>query len=145
MPPVKVVWYDGKKQPPRPKELEEDRRLRGHGLLLVGEKGTIFNDGAYCRSPRLIPEARMQEMWSKLPPKTIPRVKGSHYEEWIRGCKGGPKPGSNFDYSGLLTEMVMLGNVAIRTGKKIEWDGENLLCTNMPEANKYVKKEYRVF
>ena len=145
MPPVKVVWYDGKKQPPRPKELEEDRRLHGHGLLLVGEKGTIYNDGAYCRSPRLIPEAKMQEMLPKLPPKTIPRIKGSHFAEWIRGCKGGAKPGSNFDYSGPLTEMVLLGNIAIRTGKKIKWDGENMKCTNVAEANKYVKKEYRAF
>jgi len=145
MPPVKVVWYDGNKKPPRPKDLEDDRELRGHGLLLYGEKGTIFNDGAYCRSPRLIPETKMREMIPHLPPKTIPRIKGSHYAEWIRGCKGGPKPGSNFDYSGPFTEMVLLGNVAIRTGKPLDWDGENLRCTNVPEANALVKKEYRAF
>jgi len=145
MPPVKVMWYDGGKRPPRPKELEEDRKFSEHGQLLVGEKGTIYDQGAYCQSPRLIPEAKMQEAVPNLPPKTIPRVKGSHYAEWIQACKGGPKPGSNFDHSEPLTEMVLLGNIAIRTGKKIEWDGENLRCTNVPEANKYVKTEYRVF
>ncbi|MCX6997115.1 MAG: Gfo/Idh/MocA family oxidoreductase [Kiritimatiellaeota bacterium] len=145
LPPVKVVWYDGKKRPPRPKELEAERKFSEHGQLLVGEQGTIYEPGAYCQSPRLIPEAKMQALRSKLPPKTIPRMKGSHYEEWIRACKGGPKPGSNFDHSGPLTEMVLLGNIAIRTGKKIEWDGENLRCTNVPEANKYVKQPYRVF
>jgi len=143
MPPVKVVWYDGKKKPPRPKDLEDDRELGGHGLLLIGEKGTIYNDGAYCRKPRLIPESKMQQMQPKLPPKTIPRVQGGHYAEWIRACKGGPKPGSNFEYSGPLTEMVQLGNVAIRTGKKLQWDGDNLRCTNVPEANEYVNKKYR--
>jgi predicted dehydrogenase len=143
MPPVKMMWYDGKKQPPRPKELEEARKLGGHGLLVIGEKGTIYDPGAYCQSPRLIPEAKMQEAIPNLPPKTIPRIKGSHYEDWLRACKGGPKPGSNFDHSGPLTEMVQLGNIAIRTGKKLEWDGENLTCTNVPDANKYVKKQYR--
>jgi hypothetical protein len=138
-----MMWYDGKKQPPRPKELEEARKLGGHGLLVIGEKGTIYDPGAYCQSPRLIPEAKMQEAIPNLPPKTIPRIKGSHYEDWLRACKGGPKPGSNFDHSGPLTEMVQLGNIAIRTGKKLEWDGENLTCTNVPDANKYVKKQYR--
>jgi len=145
MPPVKVMWYDGKKQPPRPKELEEARKLGGHGLLVIGEKGTIYDPGAYCQSPRLIPETKMQEAVPNLPPKTIPRIKGSHYGEWIQACKGGPKPGSNFDHSGPLTEMVQLGNIAIRTGKKLEWDGENLKCANVPEANKYMKKDYRAF
>jgi predicted dehydrogenase len=145
MPPVKVMWYDGKKQPPRPKELEDACKLGGHGLLVIGEKGTIYDPGAYCQSPRLIPEAKMQEAIPNLPPKTIPRIKGSHYGDWIQACKGGPKPGSNFDHSGLLTEMVQLGNIAIRTGKKLEWDGENLTCTNVPEANKHVNKQYRKF
>ena len=145
MPPVKVVWYDGGKRPPRPKDLDEDRKFSEHGQLLVGDKGTIYDPGAYCSSPRIIPEAKMQELIPNLPPKTIPRMKGGHYAEWIQACKGGPKPGSNFDHSGLLTEMVLLGNIAVRTGKKIKWDGENMRCTNVPEANKHVKKNYRVF
>jgi len=145
MPPLKFVWYDGKKQPPRPKDLEADRKLRGHGQLLIGEKGTIYEPGAYCQSPRIIPEAKMQEILPNLPPKTIPRIKGGHYGEWIQACKGGPTPGSNFEHAGPLTEMVLLGNIAIRSGKKIEWDGENLRCSNVPEANRYVNKEYRVF
>jgi len=145
MPPVKFVWYDGKKQPPRPKELGAGEKLAGHGFLLIGEKGVIYDPSAYCRSPRLIPESRMKEMRSKLPPKTLPRIKGGHYGEWIQACKGGPMPGSNFEHSGPLTEMVQLGNVAIRTGSKIGWNAENLRCTNLPEANRLVNKNYRTF
>lgn len=145
MPPLKFTWYDGGKQPPRPKELPAGDKLPGHGFLLVGEKGTIFDPSAYCQSPRLLPEARMKELRSNPPPKTLPRIKGGHYGEWTEACKGGPTPGSNFDHSGPLTEMVLLGNVAIRTGKKLEWDGEKLECTNLPEANKLVNKEYRTF
>ena len=102
--------------------------------------------GDYCRSPRIIPESKMKKMISKLPPKTIPRVEGGDpHPEWIRACKGGPKAGSNFDYSGPLTEMVSLGNLAIRAGKKLEWDGPNMRVTNCPEANKYVRHGYRKF
>ena len=145
MPPAKVVWYDGGKKPPRPKDLEEERPMSQHGQLLLGDRGTILDSGAYCDSPKLIPRAKMREFLPKRPPKTIPRVKGGPHKEWIRACKGGPKPGSNFEHSGPLTEMVLLGSLAIRTGKKIEWDGENMRCTNVPEVNKLVRKMYRKF
>lgn len=145
MPPVTVKWYDGGKLPPRPRELEKDRDLATNGQLIVGDKATIYNPDAYCKSPRIIPEAKMQEMAPSLPPKTIPRIDGSHRQEWIRACKGGVPAGSNFDYAGPLTEAVLLGNLAIRTGKKIEWDGDNLRVTNVEEANQYVRTEFRNF
>jgi hypothetical protein len=78
----------------------------------------------------------------KRPPKTIPRIRG-HHRNWIDACKGGNPASSNFDYAGPLTEMVLLGNVALRTGKKIDWDGSNLKATNAPEANKYIKPVFR--
>jgi hypothetical protein len=66
-----------------------------------------------------------------------------HYEEWIRACKGGPKAYSNFDVAGPVTETVLLGNVAIRTGRRIEWDSKKLRVTNLPEANRLIRTEYR--
>jgi len=144
MPPVKVVWHDGNKKPPRPKDLEPGRNLPGGigGQLIVGEKATILA-GIYCRSPRIIPEAKMKELRGSLPPKSLPRSPGV-YAEFIRAAKGGEPAGANFpDYAGPLTEMVHLGNLAVRTGKKIVWDVEQMKCTNVPEANRYVGRTYR--
>ncbi len=136
MPPFKLFWYDGGKKPPRPKELEPNRKLGSGGQIIIGEKATMFGS-------RIIPEAKMREMRSALPPKTIPRSPGI-YKEFIRACKGGPKPVGNFeDFSGPLTEIVLAGNLAIKTGKKIVWDVEGMRCTNVPEANNYVRRQYR--
>ena len=145
-PPVKVVWRDGSKMPPRPKELEADRKLPDGigGQLLFGERGTILVSDCYCSSLRLIPEEKMRDFLPNRPPKTLPRSPG-HVKEWIDACKGGPPPGASFDFSGPLTEMVLLGNLAVRTGKRIEWDTENMVCTNLPAANEFVRKPYRIF
>ena len=78
----------------------------------------------------------------KRPPKTIPRVKG-HRSDWVDACKGDGPASSNFDYSGPLTELVLLGNVALRTRKKIYWDGPNMKATNAPEADKYINPTFR--
>jgi len=147
MPPVKLVWYDGRKTPPRPEALEKDRGFGGNGFYMVGDKGSILSGSIYCTGPRLIPETAMRAFIAQPPEKTIPRVPGANpWQEWIRACKGeGPAPGSNFDYSGPLSEMVLMGNLAVRTGKKVEWDGPNMRCTNLPDANKLVRKQYRVF
>ncbi|MFQ5639546.1 MAG: Gfo/Idh/MocA family oxidoreductase [bacterium] len=140
MPPVKMTWYDGGLTPPRPAELEEGRRMGdGSGVLLVGDKGTIMCN-TYGKNPRLIPETAMKAY--KRPPKTIPRVKGI-YKDFIEACKGGPAACSNFEVSGPMTEIVLLGNLAVRApGKRLLWDGENMNVTNVDEANKYVKREY---
>jgi hypothetical protein len=78
----------------------------------------------------------------KRPAKTIARTEG-HHRDWIDACKSGGKACGNFDYAGLLTEVVLLGNVALRTGKKLEWDGPNMKATNAPEADKYIRPAYR--
>jgi predicted dehydrogenase len=142
LPPVTLTWYDGGNMPPRPEELEPDRRLGDNdgGSLLIGDKGKILAPGWCAESPRLIPESKMKEY--KLPPKTIPRSPG-HHQEWINACKGGPPPTANFDFSGLITEVMLLGNVAIRTGQKLLWDGPNMKITNIPEANKFLRRRYR--
>ncbi|HUT30562.1 MAG TPA: Gfo/Idh/MocA family oxidoreductase [Sedimentisphaerales bacterium] len=141
MPPVRLVWYDGDLKPARPAELEPGRMMGSvdGGLIFVGDTGKILCD-AYSESPRLIPESRMKEYG--LPPSTIPRSPG-HHAEWVAACKGGKPACSNFDYSGRLTEMVLLGNIAIRDQREIHWDAESMRVTNIPDANKYVRREYR--
>ncbi|MHC4502449.1 MAG: Gfo/Idh/MocA family oxidoreductase [Planctomycetota bacterium] len=143
MPPCKAVWYDGRKKPPRPKHLEQGRRFGGNGGIIIGEKASILHD-FYCNSVRIVPEAKMKEIGR--PPKMVERVRGGHYQEWIRACKGGKPAGSNFvDHSGPLTEMVVLGNLAVRSAKRVEWDAKKMVSTNVPEANKYVRHPYRIF
>jgi predicted dehydrogenase len=138
LPPVIVTWYDGVNRPPRPKELEKERNLPDQGGLYYGEKGTIL--AAHASNPRLIPESEMKGF--KLPEPFLPRDI-DHYQEWIRACKGGPKPLANFDYSGPLTETILLGNVAVRAAQKLSWDRPNFKVTNVPEANQFLRREYR--
>jgi len=76
------------------------------------------------------------------PAPSIPRSAG-HHVEWIEACKGGAPAVSNFDVAGPLTEMILLGCIALRVGRKLEWDGENMVVTNEPEANRWVTREYR--
>ena len=139
MPPVKLTWYDGGLFPPRPEEFKPGQKFDNNGVLFVGSKGKLLSDG-WSRNPRLIPEERMREY--KLPPKKLRRVTG-HDRAWLDACKGGPKASSNFDYAGPLAELVLLGNVALRTGEKLSWDGPNLRATNCPAAEKYVRMTYR--
>ena len=147
MPPVVVKWMDGGKKPEKLRDLACDSSLPSGGQLLVGETGSIFEKSDYCEWPCILPEARRQAF--QPPPPTLPRVPGGaqgHYQEWIKACKGlGPLPGSNFDHAGPLTEMVVLGNLAMRLGKKVEWDGPNMRCTNLPEAAPLLSKSYRIF
>ena len=140
LPPVKLTWYEGTR-PPRPEELEEGRKLPDEGgALIKGSKGTIMF-GVYGNSPRIIPESKMKEI--TLPEKTIPRVKGTHEQDWVRACKSGQPAGADFAYSGPLTETCLLGNAAKRIDGRIEWDAAGLRITNSPEASKLVRTEYR--
>ena len=131
MPPVKLVWYDGGLKPERPTEM--DGALGDNGIIYIGDKGKMLGHA-------LLPASRMNEY--PKPPETLPRSPG-HYAEWIAACKGGEPAGANFDIAGLVTEVVLLGNVALRTGQKLEWDGPNLEVTNVPEANDHLRREYR--
>jgi hypothetical protein len=124
--------------PPEPDELE-GQPLNREGLLFVGDKGKIlcgFSGG----NPRLIPQSKMQTF--KRPPKTLPRSIG-HHDEWLRACRGGEPAGANFEYSGLVTQALLLGNVALRTRRKLYWDGPNFKVTNITEANNYLHFDYR--
>ncbi|MCX5645622.1 MAG: Gfo/Idh/MocA family oxidoreductase [Phycisphaerae bacterium] len=148
MPPLELTWYDGGLMPRRPKELEPGRRLGDKlgGVIFIGDKGTLVSD-SYANSPRLIPETRMKEY--QRPARSIPRSVG-HHKEWIEACKGGQPAGSNFDYAGPLTEMILLGNIAVRMslktqekGLRLTYDGPNMRITNLPEANEYMQRKYR--
>ena len=141
LPPVKLTWYEGTR-PPRPPEAE-DGVLLGEsegGVIFTGSKGHLMC-GVYGDSPRLFPETLMHDY--KRPPKSIPRVKGSHEMDWVRACKDGTQPGAHFGYSGPLTEICLLGNIATRVDAKIDWDSAAMKVTNLPDANRYVRANYR--
>ena len=146
MPPVTVNWYDGGMKPPRPDALEEGRRIgqANSNVLFMGSKG-VLRCGEYGNSPQLIPYSKNREY--KRPAKTLDRIpggRGRHEKNWIQACKGGEPACSNFDYSGPFTEMVVMGNLALKfLGQKLEWDGDNMKFTNNDEANKYVMLPYR--
>jgi predicted dehydrogenase len=139
-PPLKLTWYEGTR-PPRPADLEDGRNVPAEGgVFYKGTKGTIMA-GVYGDSPRIIPEAKMRE--AKLPDKTLPRVPGNHEQDWVRACKSGDPAGADFSYSGPLAEVCCLGNIAKRVDARIEWDAANMKVTNLPEANAFVRREYR--
>ena len=139
LPPVTLKWYDGGNLPPRPEELEPGRELPKSGTLFVGETGKIL--ATHPPRARIIPEAKMKAY--RQPEPFIPRSPG-HKREWIDAVRGGKPASSNFiDYAGRLTEIVLLGNLAIRAGRKIAWDAEDLKAKGCPEADRYIRREYR--
>lgn len=139
-PPVDLTWYEGTRAP-RPEALEDGRRMPEEGgLVFRGSKGLLMC-GVYADSPRLVPESLMRE--AVLPAKTIPRVEGSHEEDWARSCKSGAKAGAAFEYAGPLTEICLLGNVAKRLDTRIAWDAAGLRVTNQPEAEAFIRRPYR--
>lgn len=143
-PPVILRWFDGKKLPPRPPQLEKDRNIiGGNGSVFYGTKGCMMVGG--WSSPAVIfPEARRKEVGK--PKNPLPSVRGGCSQEWIRACKGGTPAGSNFiDYACGLTEMALLGNLAIRAGKRITWDAKNMVCVGNDFATSLLTTTYRQF
>jgi predicted dehydrogenase len=146
MPPVTMTWWDGGLMPARPAGFEEGRRMGNSdgGILLIGDEGAILA-GCYGESPRLVPESRMRRY--RRPPRTLERIPDGpdgHEQDWIRACKGGPPASSSFDYSGPLSETILMGNLAVRfPDKELLWNGEAMEITNDADANAYVKRTYR--
>ncbi|MBP7745685.1 MAG: Gfo/Idh/MocA family oxidoreductase [Phycisphaerae bacterium] len=136
-------WYDGGLMPPFPPELEIGRKMSPTGNLFLGTKASMLVQGDYGDSPRIIPEAKMKEIGK--PAQLLERSPGQ-IQEWIMAVAG-EKPQdftkSNFGYAGPFTESILLGNIALRVGRRLEWDGANMKFTNVPEANQFVSKEYR--
>ena len=140
LPPVRMHWYDGGIKPPRPAELAFEDDWLVDGCLYIGDKGKIMHK-SHGGKPTLLPLSRMEDF--KRPEETIPRITGSHEQNWIDACKGDAPACSSFDYSGPLTEVVLLGNLAIRSQGPLNWDGPNMRVTNNKSANQFVQREYR--
>jgi hypothetical protein len=127
------VWSDGDRVPAEINGVP----VPGMGVMFLGSKGMLFADyGRWELHPRHIFEGY------EPPEPTIPSSIG-HYQEWIQACKEGTPTTCNFDYSGALTEAVLLGNVAYRVGEKLEWDADTLTVSNVPGAEEYIGRVYR--
>jgi hypothetical protein len=120
-------------------------KLAKSGCLLIGTKGMLFSPDDYGATYQLLPKTDFAGFQPPAP--SLPRGSGParlwHYQEWVDGCKGGSKTLSNFDYASRLTEVALLGNVAVRTGKKITWDAEAMKAIGCPEAEAFVKPAFR--
>ena len=144
-PAVKMHWYDGGKLPPQ--DLFQGEKLITHdgGSLVVGTKGTLFTrtwHGGETDADMfvLLPRKQFDGMAPPAPSLTRPR---SHHQEWVDACRGRGTSLSNFAYASVLTESLLLGNVALRTGKTIEWDSEHMRAVNCPEADPFIKPQFR--
>lgn len=135
-PPVTVTWYHGGKRPPHFKE--HNLPKWGDGNLFVGEDGRMLLAG-YDKHV-LLPESRFTSY--ERPAPSIPKSVG-HHKEWIDACKNNGPTTCNFDYSGALTEAVLLGNVAFRTGRKLTWDAQKLHAVGCREADEFIQHQYR--
>jgi len=139
LPPVSLTWYHGGKRPNVPKEwCPPDWPI---AILFVGSKGVLIAE-IEVTPPRF--ELRLKKQFSEyqVPQRTIRRTSG-HAREWLEACKSGDRTSTNFDYSGALTETVLLGNVAYRTGRKLQWDPVELKAANCPEADRFIRPVYR--
>lgn len=133
MPALDLTWYDGNMTPRK----VAGETVPGSGVMFVGTEGHMFAD---YNKYRLFPRDKYAKY--EPPAKSIPDSIG-HHAEWIKACKDGSETTCNFNYSGALTETVLLGNVAYRSGQKIDWDAENLRVTNSDKANDLIRKTYR--
>lgn len=135
MPPVTVSWYQGANKPQL--WLDDQIPRWGSGVLFVGDDGMLLSDyGKHV----LLPEDQFDNF--ERPQPTIPKSRG-HHAEWIHAAKTGEPTTCNFEYAGWLTEANHLGNVAFRTGKPLAWDSVNMTATNAPEAEQFLRREYR--
>ena len=159
LPPVSFFWYDGGAKPDKEAATEVlkminkgggDKGLPGSGCLIVGDKGQLYSPDDYGETFKLLPEADYADY--KAPDPTIPRsahlqgggdLDRAQHQEWIAACKGGPAGYSDFSIAAYLTEIILLGCVSLRVGRKIDWDGPNMVATNAPEAAYYIRRQYR--
>jgi predicted dehydrogenase len=144
MPAVTLTWYDGGLRPSRPTAFVKGDLVGANGLMLVGDDGLLMSD---WDDWWLLPDELAKAYGD--PPKVLPRSPG-HYEEWLLACRGGEPAGACFDFAGPLTETVLLGNIALRgqlreglTQKRLMWDAEGMTFPGSPEAEQFLRREYR--
>ncbi|MBL9137770.1 MAG: Gfo/Idh/MocA family oxidoreductase [Verrucomicrobiales bacterium] len=139
--PVTMHWYSGTERIPRPPEMDPDDKEVRTGAVVIGDKGTIMYGSHGAGGVRLLPHARMEAF--QRPPKTIPRVKEHHWE-WLQAIRGGGKTGSDFSYGGPLTELALLGVIAIKfPGQRLDWDSESARFKNFSDANAWIQPPSR--
>ena len=141
-PAVKMTWYDGGLLPPKPTELGESEELnKGGGALLVGSKGKLLHD-TYGKNPRLLPLSLDKSFGT--PPQKLPRIADEAHEmNWVNAAKGLAAASCPFEYAAKLTEVMLLGIVALKAGRKIEYDPETMRVVNVPAANEYLQRQPR--
>ena len=141
LPPVKLTWYDGGLKPNKPEELGDEELSQEGGALLIGSKGKLLHE-TYGAHPRLLPKS-LHDSFGK-PAQRLPRIPGEAHElNWIDAAKGKTEASCPFEYAARLTEVMLLGIVALKAGRKISYDGANMRVTNLPQANDYLRREYR--
>jgi predicted dehydrogenase len=138
---VSMKWYSGNRSIPRPEGLEPEEEDVRTGAVVMGDRGTIVYGSHGARGVRIIPQSKMDAY--KRPAQSMPRVKG-HHRDWMEAIRNSKKSGSDFSYGGPLTEVAMLGVIAIKfPGVKLEWDAERMRFANSEEANQFVNPPYR--
>ena len=153
LPPISFYWHNGSSRPGMRDQIEgalgrgldwgdkgEKKWADWAGCLIVGTEGKIYASG-HNATFVMLPEDKFRSV-QKDRPERLDRSHG-HSEDWLAACRGGKAPWANFDYSGPLTEICLLGNLAKRMNNRIDWDAVNLKVTNLPEANQYVRTRYR--
>ncbi|MDI6827312.1 MAG: Gfo/Idh/MocA family oxidoreductase [Armatimonadota bacterium] len=138
MPPLRLKWYDGGLKP-SPSIIGKDE-LPGSGVVLIGDNGIMYSPGDGGGACELLPAEKFENY--QKPQPTLPRSPG-HHAEWIRACKGGEPAMSNFNYAAGLTELCLLGNLALLTREPIYWDSKNMRAINCPKADRFINTPYR--
>jgi len=145
LPPVKLTWFDGGLLPPRPEAHPQHKGFGGNGAFIIGDKGVIMHGSHGAGGCKILPDHKLEE--HEPPPRALERVEGGkdgHQQDWVRACKDGKPASGSFDYGGPLTEVVMLGVIAMRLkDQKLLWDAESMEFTNSDEATTLVKPTYR--
>ncbi|HDS07137.1 MAG TPA: Gfo/Idh/MocA family oxidoreductase [Bacteroides sp.] len=141
LPPFKLFWYDGGMKPFLPDELKAaGEALPREGMMFVGDQGRILGSFHGDR-PRILPESRMVEFTGSAEPPDTEVTRNERV--WIDAFRSGnPSPG-HFDRARAVTETILLGAVALRAGERVEYDSEKMKITNLPEADRYLYREYR--
>jgi predicted dehydrogenase len=139
--PIALYWYDGGKKPSV--ELVSGRKLADNGAIVIGTEGTLSSAEWTGGDWILLPEGRFRDF--KRPTMSVPRAPGNnHHREWLAACRGGPPAFCRFDgFASRLTETMLVANLALRTGRKIEWDAEAMEAEGCTEAAPFIRREYR--
>jgi hypothetical protein len=137
-PPVKLTWYDGGLLPPKPVEIGEEALNPTGGAILIGSKGKLMHD-TYGKNPRLLPRSLHDSVGK--PAQKLARVRDENHEmNWAETAKGKTQISCPIEYAAQLTEVMLLGIVALRAGKKIQYDAKNMRVTNAPAANEFLQR-----